>query len=164
VTLLNGGGFRAGRLYPAGTTLTRKDVLAELPFLNTAYVLSLKGSDILKALEQGFTGAEDEIGRFPQVSGMTVRADLSRPAGQRVVAVKIGGKALRKASTYTLATNDYLAHGGDGYSALTSAKVLRGEQDADLVTTIAIEYLEKKKTVSPRVEGRVIVARARPAH
>ena len=164
VALLNGGGFRAGRLYPAGTTLSRKDVLAELPFLNKAYVLSLKGSDILKALEQGFTGAEDEIGRFPQVSGMTVRADLTRPAGRRVVSVKIGGKPLRKRATYTLATNDYLAHGGDGYSALASAKVLRGELDADLVTTIAIEYLERKKTVSPRIEGRVIVARARPAH
>jgi hypothetical protein len=42
--------------------------------------------------------------------------------------------------------------------------VLRGEQDADLVTTIAIEYLERKKTVSPRIEGRIVVARARPAH
>jgi 2',3'-cyclic-nucleotide 2'-phosphodiesterase (5'-nucleotidase family) len=164
VVLLNGGGFRGGRLYPAGTVLTRKDVLGELPFLNKAYVLSIKGADILKALEQGFTGAEDEIGRFPQVSGMTIRADLTRPAGRRVVSVKIGGKALQRAATYTLATNDYLAHGGDGYSALTAAKVLRGEQDADLVTTIAIQYLERHKTVSPHIEGRIVVARSRPPH
>ena len=157
-------GFRGGRLYPAGTTLTRKDVLGELPFLNKAYVLSLKGADILQALEQGFTGAEDEIGRFPQVSGMTVRADLTRPAGRRVVSVTVGGKPLQRGKTYTLATNDYLAHGGDGYSALRSGKVLRGEQDADLVTTIAISYLERHKTVSPHVEGRVIVARAHPPH
>lgn len=162
--LLNGGNFRGGKVYPAGATLTRKDLLSEMPFLNKAYVLQMRGADIVQALEQGFAGAENEVGRFPQVSGLTVRADLTRPEGRRVVSVLVGGKPVRKGTLYRLATNDYLAHGGDGYAALAAAKVLVGDADADLVTTIAINYLEQKKVVSPRVEGRIIVARARAPH
>ncbi len=35
IALMNGGGVRGNRLYPAETTLTRRDILTELPFGNT---------------------------------------------------------------------------------------------------------------------------------
>jgi 5'-nucleotidase / UDP-sugar diphosphatase len=50
VALINGGGFRGGKIYPAGTKFSRKDVLTELPFLNKALVLD--GSHA----ERGFGG------------------------------------------------------------------------------------------------------------
>lgn len=163
VVLINGGGFRGGKVYPAGTQLTRKDVLTELPFLNKAYVLELSGAELKDALEQGFTGAENEVGRFPQVSGMRVKADVSRPVGQRVVAVTVNGAPLNPRAKYRLATNDYLASGGDGYAALKSAKVLVGETDAELVANIVIAHIKAKGTVSPTLDGRIMVGRARPA-
>lgn len=161
IALLNGGGFRGGKLYPAGSVLTRKDVLSELPFLNKAYVLEIRGSDLLQALEQGLTGAENEVGRFPQVSGMKIRADVTKPEGHRVVSVQVGGKPLNKSRNYRLVTNDYLANGGDGYAAFKRAKVLRGDSDADVVTSVVISYLEAKKDVSPTLEGRIMVVRSR---
>lgn len=163
VALLNGGGFRGGKLYPAGSVITRKDVLSELPFLNKAYVLELKGSDLLQALEQGLVGAENEVGRFPQVSGLKIKADVTKPEGHRVVSVTVDGKPLNKSRSYRLVTNDYLANGGDGYSTLKRAKVLRGDSDADVLTSVVIAYLEAKKQVSPGIEGRIVVARSRPA-
>jgi 2',3'-cyclic-nucleotide 2'-phosphodiesterase (5'-nucleotidase family) len=163
VTLINGGGFRGGRVYPADSALSRKEVLTELPFLNKAYVLEVTGATLKAALEAGFSGAENEVGRFPQVSGMRVKADLTRPDGRRVVAVEIGGRPLSDAQVYKLVTNDYLANGGDGYTPLKSAKVLRGDADADLVANIVIDYIMAKGTVSPKLDGRIMVARARPA-
>ena len=162
--LLNGGGFRGGKIYPAGSTLSRKDVLTELPFLNKAYVLQVSGATLRSALEQGFVGAENEVGRFPQVSGLRIRADVTRPEGRRVVSVLINGAKLKPKSLYRLVTNDYLANGGDGYSALKSAKILIGDTDADLVSTIIISYLRSKRTVTPKFEGRIVVARARAPH
>ena len=34
VAIMNGGGIRAGKVYPPGASITRRDVLAELPFGN----------------------------------------------------------------------------------------------------------------------------------
>ncbi len=163
VALLNGGGFRGGKIYPAGSTLSRKDVLSELPFLNKAYVLQVRGAALKQALEQGFAGAENEVGRFPQVSGLKVRADVTKPEGRRVISVVVNGAKLRANRTYRLVTNDYLAGGGDGYTALKPAKILVGERDADLVANVVIAYLRAKATVAPKFEGRVIVVRARAA-
>ena len=73
----------------------------------------------------------------------------------------VGGKALNKSRSYRLVTNDYLANGGDGYAALKRAKVLRGDSDADVVTSVVISYLEAKKDVSPALEGRIMVVRSR---
>lgn len=162
VVLINGGGFRGGKLYPAGTQLTRKDVLTELPFLNKAYVLEVSGAQLKEALEQGFTGAENEVGRFPQVSGMRVKADVTRAPGKRVVGVTVNGKPLNSSRKYRLATNDYLANGGDGYAAFKSAKVLVGDTEADLIANIVMAYIRAKGTVAPVLEGRIVVGRARP--
>ena len=161
VGLLNGGGFRGGKIYPAGSTLTRRDILGELPFLNKAIVLQISGEGLMRAIEQGFVGAENEVGRFPQVSGLTIRADLTRPEGKRVASLLVGGKPVKRKSSYRLATNDYLANGGDGYLALKSAKRLVDESDAMLVTSIVIQHLEAKKRVAPRLQGRIVVARTR---
>jgi 5'-nucleotidase/UDP-sugar diphosphatase len=161
VVLVNGGGFRGGKVYPAGTQLTRKDVLTELPFLNKAYVLELTGAQLKEALEQGFTGAENEVGRFPQVSGMRIKADVARAVGQRVVGVTVNGKPLNPSAKYRLATNDYLANGGDGYAALKAAKVLVGEAEADLIANIVMAYIRAKGTVAPALDGRIVVGRAR---
>ena len=163
VTLINGGGFRGGKIYPAGSQLSRKDVLTELPFLNKALVLEVSGATLKEALEQGFTGAENEVGRFPQVSGMRVKADLTRPVGKRVVSIEVGGVAVKPGRSYRLVTNDYLAGGGDGYTALKGAKPLVGPTDADLVSNLVSVYIQAKGTVAPVLDGRIMVARARPA-
>lgn len=74
----------------------------------------------------------------------------------------VGTNPVDPKRTYKLATNDYLAGGGDGYAVLKSAKVLVGD-DGELVDSIVIDYIRAKQTVSPAIEGRIVVARARPA-
>jgi 5'-nucleotidase / UDP-sugar diphosphatase len=161
--LINGGGFRGGKIYPAGAKLSRKDVLTELPFLNKALVLEVSGAVLKQALEAGFAGAENEVGRFPQISGMRVKADLTRPNGQRVVRLEVGGAPVDPRRLYRLATNDFLARGGDGYTVLATAKQIVGPTSADLVANKVIDYLRAKGTAGAQIEGRITVMRARPS-
>jgi 2',3'-cyclic-nucleotide 2'-phosphodiesterase (5'-nucleotidase family) len=157
--LLNGGGFRGKKLYQAPGTITRRDVLAELPFGNKAYLLAITGRDLKAALEQGLARAENLTGAFPQVSGMAIRADLSKPVGQRLVRLEVAGKPVEEARTYRLATNDFLARGGDGYDALKQAAILIGPTDGELIVNHVMAWLQGKSKVSPVIEGRTIIAR-----
>ena len=56
---------------------------------------------------------------------------------------------------YTLATTDYLFEGGDEYTALKQGKPLLGVRDAKLIANDVMAYIANRKSVSPRVEGRV---------
>ena len=130
-------------------------MLTELPFGNRTVKLELSGADLLAALENGVSDAENQAGRFPQVSGLTFTADITKPKGQRVSGVLIGGKPLESQATYTLATNDFMAAGGDGYSSLIHARPLLGVRDGRLMANDVMAYIAEKKTVAPKVEGRI---------
>ncbi|HWJ73451.1 MAG TPA: 5'-nucleotidase C-terminal domain-containing protein [Kaistia sp.] len=156
VAITNGGGIRADREYPVGTVLTRADVFAELPFGNKTVKLEVSGATLKDALTNGFSQADMGAGRFPQISGMTVDVDLSKRPSDRVLSVTVDGKPLDPAATYTLATNDFMAGGGDGYAVFRDAKVLLGPVDAQLMASQVIDYVAAKKTIAPKVEGRIV--------
>jgi 5'-nucleotidase len=155
VAITNGGGIRGDRRYPAGTKLTRKDVLTELPFGNKTVKLSLSGADLLLALENAVSQVEDKKGRFGQVSGLRFTYDAGKPAGARVMAAQIGGTALDRSKIYTLATNDFMARGGDGYAMFRAAKVLLDAKSATLMATQLIDHIAASGTIAPRIEGRI---------
>ncbi len=156
IGLANGGGIRGDRTYDAGATLTRKDVLTELPFGNVTVVLGLKGADLLAALENGVSRVEDTAGRFPQVSGLSFAFDRKLAKGGRVSAVMVNGQPLDTARVYKVATNDYIAGGGDGYAALKKGKVLIDKSGATLMATMVMDYIAEKGSVNSKVSGRIV--------
>jgi len=155
IAITNGGGIRGNREYSAGSTLTRRHILEELPFGNLNMMLELSGADILAALEHGVGRVEDVAGRFPQVSNITFDLDLSQDPGGRVSNAMIGGAALDEGAMYKLSTNDYMAGGGDGYTVFKGAKVLFGKLDAKLMANDVMVYIREQGEVSPSVEGRI---------
>lgn len=155
VAIMNGGGIRANKVYPSGSAFTRRDVMAELVFGNKVAVLEVSGKALRAGLENGFSLLPRAAGRFPQVSGMTIEADLSRPAGQRITAVKVGGAPLDEGKTYKLATNDFLARGGDGYASFAHVHEIVPGHDGPLMANEVMEYLQKIATVRTGVEGRI---------
>ena len=157
VALVNGGGIRGNRLYDAGTTLTRRDVLQELPFGNPAVLVELSGADLLAALENGVSQVENKAGRFPQVAGLRLTYNPEKPAGSRVLAVQVGEKALDRTATYRVATSDFLLKGGDGYSSLSRGKVLIDVSGGTLMATTVMRYITTKGSVAPQVDGRIVV-------
>lgn len=155
VAITNGGGIRGNRTYPAGTALTRRDIVTELPFGNVVVSMTLSGADLRAALENGFSQVEEGAGRFPQVAGMTVVVDLSKPAGERVTSVEIGGKPLDPGATYAVATNDFMARGGDGYVALRKGDQVVTARDGKLLATVVADWIAAAGTVSPKPDGRI---------
>jgi 2',3'-cyclic-nucleotide 2'-phosphodiesterase (5'-nucleotidase family) len=156
IGLTNGGGIRGDRTYEPGTVLTRKDVLTELPFGNVAVLLEISGAELRKALEEGVSAVEDTAGRFPHVSGMRFVFDAARPKGNRVLEVEIGGKPLDPTAKYKLATNEYIADGGDGYASLQRAARIIDASGGALMATVVMDYIAAKGEVAPRLEGRIV--------
>jgi 2',3'-cyclic-nucleotide 2'-phosphodiesterase (5'-nucleotidase family) len=155
VAMVNGGAIVGDRTYDAGAQLTRKDILAALPYSNVTILLELTGADLLAALENGVSKVEEKAGRFPQVAGMAFVYDPKEPAGSRIVDVKVAGEPLEEDRLYRLATNDFVAAGGDGYETMKNGEALIDTSAGTLVTTTLMNYIAAKKTLSPQVDGRI---------
>ncbi|MCM3204380.1 5'-nucleotidase C-terminal domain-containing protein [Paenibacillus illinoisensis] len=149
IALTNGGGIRAS--IEKGI-VTKGDIITVLPFGNQVVTLDVKGSDVLAALENGVASYPEPSGGFPQVSGMKFSIDTSAAEGSRVHSVTIGGKALDPEATYTLATNDFTAVGGDEYTMFNKYTIsgMYGAMDEAL-----IEYMQKLGAVDIKTDGRI---------
>ena len=116
IAITNGGGIRES--IEAGD-ITKGDILTVLPFGNFICTVDVKGSEIIKALEHGVSAQPEVAAHFSQVGGIKVQFDSSKAVGSRIVSVTMAdGTALDPAKTYTVATNDFMAAGGDNYTML----------------------------------------------
>ncbi|MFC5391872.1 bifunctional metallophosphatase/5'-nucleotidase [Bosea vestrisii] len=157
LAITNAGGIRANKQYPAGYKLTRRDVLSELPFGNATSMVEITGKDVKDAIENGLRDAPQGSGRFPVVSGLSFEADLKQPQGSRVISVKVDGKEIDPAGKYTVATNNFMLTGGDGYTALGRGKTLIGMTDGKLMANEVMVYIRRLGTVEAKVEGRAVL-------
>jgi hypothetical protein len=86
---------------------------------------------------------------------------LAKPAGERVSNVKVAAEdgsyaPIDPEATYTLATNAYMADGGDNYAVFKQAKDDGRQTDLFVVDYDAFTgYLATLETASPSVEGRI---------
>ncbi|MZR32029.1 bifunctional metallophosphatase/5'-nucleotidase [Sneathiella litorea] len=151
----NGGGIRGDRLYDPGTVLTRKDILTELPFGNVTVLLELSGADVKEMLETGVSKVEDVAGRFGQVSGVAFTYDKALPSGARITEVTVGGAPLEMDKIYTVATNDYIADGGDGYAVLKGKKQLIDASGGTLMATTVMNYIRDMDGINKVPGGRI---------
>ncbi len=152
--ITNGGGIRAS--INAGP-ITKGNVITVLPFGNYIQTKQVKGSDVKAALENGVDTYPGEKGAFPQVAGMTFAIDESKPKGERVHSITIKGQPLELERMYVMATNDFMAAGGDNYTMFKSS---RHVGDFPALDEALIAYIQKKGTVAPAVEGRISVKAA----
>ncbi len=155
ITITNGGGIRADRTYDPGTVLTRRDILSELPFGNVTVVTELPGSQVLAALENGVSQVENGAGRFPQVAGISFAFDASAPAGSRVSEVMVGDAALDLNKVYSVATNDYMLGGGDGYTSLGGGRIVIDKGNGNLMANDVMNYIAASGKVTNMLEGRI---------
>jgi 5'-nucleotidase/UDP-sugar diphosphatase len=156
IAIQNGGGIRAS--IPVGE-ITMGQVLEVLPYGNQISVLSLVGAELIEALENGVSQVEDGSGAFPHVGGMRYTFDPTAELGGRIASVEVWDEVseafvdLDADATYTLATNNFLANGGDGYEVFAQASD-RYDSGWLLSDTLA-EFLAEQGPVAPEVEGRI---------
>ncbi|MDK9726343.1 MAG: bifunctional metallophosphatase/5'-nucleotidase [Sterolibacteriaceae bacterium MAG5] len=156
--LLNAGGFRSDRLLGPGP-LDRHDLLALLPFQNPLVLLSIRGAQLIEVLEHGIDRriVRGQSGAFPHVSGLRLRYDPRAAKGARIVDIRVGDQPLDRDRTYTLATSNYLAGGGDGYGLLKSLPILRPAEGSPTETEVVIQAVERAGRIAPERDGRLAV-------
>ncbi len=115
IAITNGGGIRA--TIKAGD-ITYNDILTVLPFGNWVVVKKMTGAEVLTVLEESVANYPNLAGGYMHVSGVAFSFDAKKAGGARISAadVTVGGEPLDLAKTYTVATNNFLADGGDGSS------------------------------------------------
>ena len=153
--LVNGGAVRNS--LPGGP-VTMGDVLATFPFTNYAVVTEMPGHVLWAALEHGVSDYGQDKGRFLQVAGLIYTFDPTRPAGQCITSVRTADAqgnwhTLNPDATYRVATVDYLAGGGDGFTVFES---LNWQDSGLLLSNVIGEYLQRSTPLAPRLEGRIV--------
>ncbi|MGM0841724.1 MAG: bifunctional metallophosphatase/5'-nucleotidase [Bacillota bacterium] len=158
IALQNSGGIRAS--IDQGD-ITMGEVLTVMPFGNSLGIMELTGAEIIEALEHSVSAAPTASGAFLQVSGLNFTYDSSKPAGERVVSVKVDNGTelvdLDESASYFVATNTFTAKGGDNYEVFKKAKEDgRLSEPGYIDYEMFIDYVKTLETVSPEVEDRIV--------
>ncbi len=144
---------------PPPFPITDGQVLTVLPFGNFAVTLDLNGAELKTMLERGVSSVETGSGRFAQVSGLCFSYDIDAAAGSRVTgAVRQAADGtctgavvdLSVASNYTLAENDFMASGGDGYPDFSSRADSR-----DPLDQVVADYISANTPITPTIQDRI---------
>jgi 2',3'-cyclic-nucleotide 2'-phosphodiesterase (5'-nucleotidase family) len=151
----NGGGIRTS--IKAGP-ITMNDMKTVFPFGNEVATLTVTGTELLEALEAATCSTPTAIGAFPQVAGIAFTIDTTVPyaegeqypdttyykpaaPGARVTITSVGGQPFDPAASYTIATNDFTAAGGDTYAAFKTAYQANGYKTGLSLEDALVNYV-----------------------
>lgn len=157
VAITNGGGIRAS--IEAGD-ITKGDIITVLPFGNYIVTMKVTGAEIKEALEVGASGYPAAHGAFSHVGGITYKIDAAKPKGERVHSITVKGAPIDSSKEYLLATNDFMAAGGDQYTMFVNNPIINHSAALD---EAVITYIQAHNSLVSKVEGRIIVESTSPS-
>ena len=148
IALLNSGCLRTNLMKGE---IRFKDIYNVIPFASKIVSLKMKGRDLLKVLEQS-AGREDD--KVLQVSGLQVIYDSSKPEGQRVHGASTeDGIPIEPEKEYSVATIDYLAKGGDQYTAFTKAESVK--TTSEILTDAVAKQVKNRGVLMAGLTNRI---------
>ncbi|WP_313800954.1 bifunctional UDP-sugar hydrolase/5'-nucleotidase [Cytobacillus sp.] len=150
MAVTNGGGIRAS--IKKGD-ITKEDVITVLPFGNYIVTKELTGAQIKAGIENGVNAYPESKGAFPHVSGLTFAIDPAQVAGQRVHSMKIKGQPVDMNKKYLVATNDFMAAGGDEYTSFKDSPIAN---EFPALDEALIAYIQKLGSVNEKYEARIV--------
>ncbi len=171
IAYMNGGGIRSD--IDAGE-ITMGEILTVQPFNNVTSTFGLMGSDVLAMLENAVSRIQlndagqvqrgGASGRFLQISGARFSIDPTQEVGSRIVSVEVLNdageyEALDPGAVYSVAGNNFVRTGGDGFSVLAENAI--DPYDAGRVDfNVTLDYVVANSPVSPVTEGRITYVNA----
>lgn len=147
VAFHNSGGIRANLLKGE---ITIRDLYNISPFENTVVIMDLTGKQIKEILEQSVSCEQGIL----QVSGLKMEYNPRKRKGERVLNVWISGEKLKDEKNYKVATNNFLAQGGDGFITFKNSKNMIDTKKR--IDELKIEYIKKRRTIHPKIEKRIV--------
>ena len=145
--LCNMGGLRS--TLPKDT-VRRGDVIAVAPFENYFTILEMKGSDMLR-LMQNIAAVHGE--------GVSHSVRLRITSDGQLQNAAINGQAIDPDNIYIVATIDYLAYGNDKMYALKDAqkRIVTERPVRDVLMDCLRSLDERGQMASAEIEGRIVV-------
>lgn len=144
----NSGGIRAD--IKAGD-ITLGDVIDALPFPNYPVAMTLSGEQILSLLEHA---AGLSNGVMQTSHNIEYLYDSSKPVGSRITKATINGKEFDLKRQYRVATNNFLADGGDGFATFLKGTDVEKLENEYLFKTVQ-DYLANPEVLD-KIHGKRI--------
>lgn len=176
VGLMNTGGVRRG--LKAGE-VTIKEVQMAVPYHNYVVTLEMTGTQLVTLVETAVNGPFSTIpadkvallrsrgiveldGLVPDRGGtgflvgggLRFVYDPRLPVGNRLLDMTIDGRPIDPHRVYRVATNDFLADGGDGFETFKEA---RSRKDSPLLDSDAVQaYIERRGAIAADTEASAV--------
>ncbi|MEN6571814.1 MAG: 5'-nucleotidase C-terminal domain-containing protein [Anaerolineaceae bacterium] len=167
IAFMNPGGIRADILYTTYPhVVTWGDFFTVQPFDNKLVTMKLTGAQIYAVLEQQFKPPQSSM-KLLQQSGLKYQFNLANPVGSRILNLTLEDGtpiANDNSAQYTVTLNEFIATGGDNFSAFLGGTNVTKIWVSDL--DALIEYVQFKygvppsntpidPSVYPKIEGRM---------
>ena len=132
--------------------VTWGDLYAVQPFSSTVLSMTLTGDQVRDVLERQWQTPLPPHNLA--VSGLSYTFDDGKPAGSKIIEIRVNGTPMDPNANYTAAMVDYLATGGDGYTVFTEGTdVVSGPFDVDAL----VAYMGSlPEPVDLKAEARIV--------
>ena len=172
ISIMSAGSIRTD-LYEGN--ITYKNIVDILPFFNDIIVKEVTGQNILDAIEYGMRNLPQKSARFPQVSGISFKVDITFDStvevdenemfvkvkgDRRVYDAKIGNEKINPNKNYTISFDNYIGEGGDGYTMFRNKEEIYNTLKPDNETLINYIKGELNGIIPSRynsTQGRIII-------
>ncbi|MCW2613565.1 MAG: 5-nucleotidase protein [Frankiales bacterium] len=170
IAFMNPGGLRADLVRAASPSgeaageITYAEAAVVQPFANTLFTLSLTGAQVKQVLEEQYQpdGSSRPFLALGVSKGLRYELQGTNPRGSRIQSITLNGTALDPAATYRIATNSFLASGGDNFRTLGTGTDRRDTGLDDL--RVLVDFFRANSPVTPATEDRsVVLSLAAPA-
>lgn len=146
---------------PPPYPITLGQIYTVLPFGNFVGTATVTGPQLKQLLENAVSAMPAANGKFGQVSGMCVTYDIAAAVGSRVTGVvrqAVDGTCTTTVvdltgGSYTVAINDFMATGGDGYR---TSPPFSFTSQGTLMAEVVRDYIEANSPISPAIQGRIV--------
>eukprot|EP01103_Thecamoeba_quadrilineata_P005178 TRINITY_DN15007_c0_g1_i1.p1 TRINITY_DN15007_c0_g1~~TRINITY_DN15007_c0_g1_i1.p1 ORF type:complete len:569 (-),score=101.84 TRINITY_DN15007_c0_g1_i1:104-1810(-) len=151
VGFTNAGSIRSGPVFKSGHKFTREELMRLVPYGNSVFAVRVNGSVLVRALEHGLS--IPGRGAFPHVDGIRV---TYCPPGPRICSLTFAnGSRVMAESVLTVALDDFVLSGGDGYLMLINSELVNDHPHGLRMADLVIDTMKRKSYVDSQVDGRM---------
>lgn len=157
IGMINPGGLRDDLRFGADGTVTYRDIANVQPFANTIVTVELTGAQLKRVLEEQWQPrAERPKLHLGLSEGFRYVFDDAAPAGGHVSSMTLDGEEIEPTDSVVVATNSFLAAGGDGFTTFAAGTDRTDTGQVDLAASVA--YFAANSPLSPAALGRAVPA------
>jgi 5'-nucleotidase len=166
LALMNPGGIRAPLTYAASGSegdgvVTYAEGFTVQPFANTVNLKDYTGAQLIQILKEQVSGPNEAAPKILQISsGLTYTLDLTKTGADRVVtdSIRLNGAPIDPSATYRVASNSFLAGGGDGFPTLNEGtNELVGADDLTALEQYLTANSSAGDPIAPPAADRITV-------